>query len=427
MALEQLSLGPRPVDGGPDGRQVSGDGGAGGDEGSKAARLPRWTRQEILVLIQGKRVAETRVRRGRASGSAFGSSQIEPKWASVSSYCKRHGVNRGPVQCRKRWSNLAGDFKKIKEWESKIKEETESFWVMRNDLRRERKLPGFFDREVYDILDGGGGGGTGGGGGEEEVEVGGGLSLALAPAAAAGAAPEGGEEGSPRLCLIVGAARQWMMGCSRISSSRVRRKRVEVPVKLRRLLLRIYPPRLRFQLQRSSINQFPKSLLIKNEAPFASLFESSAIALKHNHYSISLFPSFEMSRQHQRTSICFYACCLHHVEYLPFGAWLVACKVFDLHLGTNNEKQAGSEAEVRNTQEGRKRKRYAVDGEGETTNLQHQLIEALEKNGKLLSSQLEAQNAHLQLDREQRSDHVNSLITVLNKLADALGRIADKL
>ncbi|KAL0357687.1 UNVERIFIED_CONTAM: Trihelix transcription factor A [Sesamum calycinum] len=397
MALEQLSLGPRPVDGGPDGRQVSGDGGAGGDEGSKAARLPRWTRQEILVLIQGKRVAETRVRRGRASGSAFGSSQIEPKWASVSSYCKRHGVNRGPVQCRKRWSNLAGDFKKIKEWESKIKEETESFWVMRNDLRRERKLPGFFDREVYDILDGGGGGGP------EEVVVRrrwkwavGCLWLWPLLLLRRKQRRRAVKRGSPRRCLIVGAARQWMMGCSRISSSRVRRKRVEVPVKLRRLLLRIYPPRLRFQLQRSSINQFPKSLLIK-------------------------------SRQHQRTSICFYACCLHHVEYLPFGAWLVACKVFDLHLGTNNEKQAGSEAEVRNTQEGRKRKRYAVDGEGETTNLQHQLIEALEKNGKLLSSQLEAQNAHLQLDREQRSDHVNSLITVLNKLADALGRIADKL
>lgn len=160
MALEQqLSLTPNPnanpVDGdttnGVDTRVPSVD---GGDDGSKAPRLPRWTRQEILVLIQGKRVAENRVRRGRTAGMAFGSGQVEPKWASVSSYCKRHGVNRGPVQCRKRWSNLAGDYKKIKEWESQIKEETESFWVMRNDLRRERKLPGFFDREVYDILDG---------------------------------------------------------------------------------------------------------------------------------------------------------------------------------------------------------------------------------------------------------------------------------
>ncbi|KAG6387181.1 hypothetical protein SASPL_152367 [Salvia splendens] len=94
--------------------QPSCDGAVAGDEGGKTARL-RWTRQEILVLIQGKRVAENRVRRGRAFGSAFGSGQIEPKGASISSYCKRHEVNRGPVQCRKRWSNLAGDFKKIKE------------------------------------------------------------------------------------------------------------------------------------------------------------------------------------------------------------------------------------------------------------------------------------------------------------------------
>ncbi|KAL8259747.1 hypothetical protein R6Q59_027700 [Mikania micrantha] len=34
------------------------------DELSKAPRLPRWTRQELLVLIQGKRVAENRVHRG---------------------------------------------------------------------------------------------------------------------------------------------------------------------------------------------------------------------------------------------------------------------------------------------------------------------------------------------------------------------------
>lgn len=152
MAAEQLSLGPAPL--------LSGDGGEfrdaaavadSGYDGVKAPRLPRWTRQEILVLIQGKRVAENRVRRGR--GIEIGSGQVEPKWASVSSYCRRHGVNRGPVQCRKRWSNLSGDYKKIREWEMQMKDESESFWVMRNDLRRERRLPGFFDREVYDILD----------------------------------------------------------------------------------------------------------------------------------------------------------------------------------------------------------------------------------------------------------------------------------
>ncbi|KAK6160476.1 hypothetical protein DH2020_003857 [Rehmannia glutinosa] len=350
MALQQLSLGPGPVDGGTDGRQPSGDGGGAGDEGSKTARLPRWTRQEILVLIQGKRVAENRVRRGRASGSAFGSGHIEPKWASISSYCKRHGVNRGPVQCRKRWSNLAGDFKKIKEWESKIREDTESFWVMRNDLRRERKLPGFFDREVYDILDGGGGGG----GGEEEVEIGGGLSLALAPAAA-----EVGEEGEPEALFDSGRSAAADDG-------------------------------LFSDFEQSGQEEAGRSPDPSKQAPVKDIPAPTPI------FSVAetQYQSFPQESPGQ---------------------------------GTNNEKQPGSEAEIRNIQEGRKRKRNANDGDGETTNVQHQLVEALEKNGKLLSSQFEAQNTHLQLDREQRNDHVNSLITVLNKLADALGKIADKL
>lgn len=81
--------------------------------------------------------------------------QSEPKWDLVSSLCQKQGVHRGPVQCRKRWSNLLSDFKKIKKWESSVKEEAESFWMMRNDERREKKLPGFFDGEVYNVLDGG--------------------------------------------------------------------------------------------------------------------------------------------------------------------------------------------------------------------------------------------------------------------------------
>lgn len=125
----------------------------GSDDRNKSARHPRWTRQETLILIEGKKVAENRGRKGRKSSSVFGSDQLEPKWDSVSSYCKQHGVNRGPVQCRKRWSNLVGDFKKIKAWELHA-QEAESYWMMRNDLRKENKLPGYFDKEVYDVLDG---------------------------------------------------------------------------------------------------------------------------------------------------------------------------------------------------------------------------------------------------------------------------------
>ncbi|KAK2973844.1 hypothetical protein RJ640_011772 [Escallonia rubra] len=339
MALEQLSLAPAPVDGETDAAPN------GGDDGSKAPRLPRWTRQEILVLIQGKRVAENRVRRGRTSGLAFGSGQVEPKWASVSSYCKRHGVNRGPVQCRKRWSNLAGDYKKIKEWESQMKEEAESFWVMRNDLRRERKLPGFFDREVYDILDGGGSPAA------APTE----LALALTPSTATAAEEEVEAE------VVFDSGRSAAADDGLFSDFE--------------------------QLGHDEVGASPeKELPPVKEAPATSVPAPTPISAKQ-------YEPFSQGRSPQ---------------------------------GATHEKAPTSNPEIGTPHDGRKRKRFTVDGD-EETNLQHQLVEALERNGRLLTSQLEAQNTNSELDREQRKDHVNSLVTVLNKLADAFGRIADKL
>ncbi|KAL9329846.1 hypothetical protein ACSQ67_004849 [Phaseolus vulgaris] len=120
----------------------------------KATRHPRWTRQETLVLIESKKMVESgeQVCRFR---SASGFVQSDPKWEMVSSFCQQRGVKRGAVQCRKRWGNLLTDFRKIKKWESGAKEESESFWIMRNDVRKEKKLPGFFDSVVYNVLDGG--------------------------------------------------------------------------------------------------------------------------------------------------------------------------------------------------------------------------------------------------------------------------------
>ena len=75
----------------------------------------------------------------------------------------------------------------------------------------------------------------------------------------------------------------------------------------------------------------------------------------------------------------------------------------------------------------RKRKRFAIDGDEETFSLQNHLIDVLVSNGKMLTAQLEAQNINFQLDREQRKDHADGLVAVLNKLANALGKLADKL
>ncbi|KAK7295613.1 hypothetical protein RJT34_18524 [Clitoria ternatea] len=326
MALGQPSN-PNAVDGEPDG---AGNGtppastADGGEDGRPLARLPRWTRQEILVLIQGKTDAESRFKPGRGGGSAFGSG--EPKWALVSSYCKKHGVNREPVQCRKRWSNLAGDYKKIKEWESQVRDETESFWLMRNDLRRERKLPGYFDREVYDILDS--------------------------------------------------------------------------------------PP-----------STAPPALTVSTVTPCdeeVHLYDSN----RRVDGADGLFSDCEKDEV------------LTAAKDVPAAPVPISEKQYQPPLqgsegegnaqGATNEKQPATNPEMGSTSDGgRKRKRFAADEEEET--LQSQLIDVLEKNGKMLRDQLEAQNLNFQLDRQQQKDTASNIVAVLDKLADALGRIADKL
>ncbi|XP_077212123.1 trihelix transcription factor ASR3-like [Tasmannia lanceolata] len=310
------------------------------DETNRPPRLPRWTRQEILVLIQGKKVAETRTHPGRAH---HGSAHLEPKWASVSSYCKRHGVNRGPVQCRKRWSNLAGDFKKIKEWELKIKEEGESFWVMRSDLRRERKLPGFFDREVYGIMDGGEVGELNGKGVKEEEVV-------FDSGRAAGT-----EEG-----LFEDFEQE------DIGGSLEKEEEGEGSPEKEAAAESLSPP------------PHPAGGAVEAPVPI----------------SVRQFQPLDE-------------------EYL--------------HPGMANENPPTTNPDKGSpSHRGQKRRRVSTE-EGGVTNLQGQLIAVLERNSRMLTAQLEAQNTNWQLDRDQRKDHAESLVGVLNKLADALGRIADKL
>ncbi|CAL9119818.1 unnamed protein product [Musa textilis] len=321
--------------GGSNGHNGGGDGGGGG----RAPRLPRWTRQEILVLIQGKRVVESRGR-GRGVGRGVGggggeegaAAPVEPKWASVSSYCRLHGVNRGPVQCRKRWSNLAGDFKKIKEWEGKGKE---SFWTMRSDLRRERRLPGFFDREVYDILDG---------------------------AAGAAVAEEEGKNGSGR-AAAAGAEEE------------------------------------------------------------EAVFDSGRTAAEDG-----LFSDFDEEKEAEEDEEEDSAPPLQPVAAVPISE--KKCESSQQggsdQATTKDKEQDYNPEKGSPPREGQKRRRTSPEGT-EDSDLQNRLIKVLEMNSRMLTAQLEAQNINCQLDRDQRKDQTNSLLAVLGKLADALGRIADKL
>ncbi|XP_062223231.1 trihelix transcription factor ASR3-like [Phragmites australis] len=311
----------------------------------RAPRLPRWTRQEILVLIEGKRMVEGRggrSGRGRVAAASGETSALEPKWAAVAEYCRRHGLERGPVQCRKRWSNLAGDYKKIKEWERAAPAAREpSFWAMRNDARRERRLPGFFDREVYDILEGWGRAilaSRSGGNATEEEEV-----VHMEEEKEAGAVVPVFDSGRP-------ATEEALF-------SEDEEEEEEAPAAA--------PPPL----------PPPVIALPVSEKP-------------------------EASRQQQSAE-----------------------------KGTSKDKQPehSAERDAPAQQGGQKRPRTEEDAGEDTTYLQSKLIEILDRNSRMVAAQLEAQNLNCQLDREQRNDQANSLVSVLGRLADALGRIADKL
>ncbi|KAJ0988736.1 hypothetical protein J5N97_007092 [Dioscorea zingiberensis] len=297
--------------------------------GVRAGRLPRWTRQEILVLIEGKRVVEGRGR-GRGPGRAGGAAG-EPKWAAVSAYCKRHGVDRGPVQCRKRWSNLAGDHKKIKEWERGGKE---SFWELRNDARRERRLPGFFDKEVFEILEG---------------------AVVAAP--------------------VVAAEEEAVFDSGRTAGE----------------------DGLFSDCEEEEEEEGEEEEKDEEEERAAPATPVVALPISEKKYEPS----------HQETS----------EQGMPE----------DKQQGADNPEKGSS------SREGHKRRRTSPEesggggGGGDTTNMQHQLIEILERNSRMLTAQLEAQNMNCQLDRDQRKDQADSLLGVLGKLADAIGRIADKL
>ncbi|KAK4740759.1 hypothetical protein SAY87_024347 [Trapa incisa] len=342
MAMEQLTLAPATAQPGGAGSGVESRtvaSGEGVDDGGKAPRLPRWTRQEILVLIQGKRVAENRVRRGRCCSVTAAGVQVEPKWSSVSNYCKRHGVNRGPVQCRKRWSNLAGDYKKIKEWEVRVRDGKDSFWVMRNDLRKERRLPGFFDREVYDILE-------------------------LGPAAPAI---------TPDLDLALG------------------------------------PAAMDVEAEAGRVPDSSRDSAAATEDGLLSDFEPEEGGSPERAAAASAAPETVSEKQYEPV----------FQGTRPEGT-------------SNEEQQPPANPDLGSPSEDvRKRKRVTTPAddheEATVTSLQYRLVDALERNGDLLVAQLEAQNKNSQLDRELRKDQANGLLTILNKLADALVRIADKL
>ncbi|XP_074569145.1 trihelix transcription factor ASR3-like [Curcuma longa] len=112
----------------------------GGGTRRRLLRRSRWTKNESIVMLEGKRAVEGRLTKG--------------KWDAVSSYCRQKGTDRSPEQCRKRWGKLMAGYNKIRAWETRDAANSgESFWKMTNEQRKKRLLPGVYDDVLYSILE----------------------------------------------------------------------------------------------------------------------------------------------------------------------------------------------------------------------------------------------------------------------------------
>ncbi|XP_061952485.1 trihelix transcription factor ASR3-like [Populus nigra] len=315
-----------------------------GDDKTKT-RHPRWTRQETFVLIESKKVVENQFQWSRRSTSALRSDQIESKWDSVSSYCRQHGVNRGPVQCRKRWGNMLCDFKKIKTWESQQMNEAESFWMMRNELRRERKLPSFFDKEVYYLLDG------------------------------------------------------------RVITTDA------IPLS-----------QITFKKQMDCIDR-DEAATAEEEEEEHEYTEANLDSSQCARAEDGLFLEWEQPGQDKtywsskKETTATGNLRKTRANPLPISS---------VRAGTTKKQNLGTKTRKGSMSREGKKRRLSSD-ESEDPDLEDRLIKVLGRNMSMLNSQLKAQNINCQLDREQRKDHNDSLVSALNKLTDAIVKIADKL
>lgn len=108
----------------------------------------RWTRTETVVLANALKAREEESH-DVAAKSAVGTAN--DKWEAVSKFCRSHGVTRSSTQCSSRWSKgLYLDYRKVRDWQKN--EGVESYWKMKEKKRREHKLPGALDEEVFNVL-----------------------------------------------------------------------------------------------------------------------------------------------------------------------------------------------------------------------------------------------------------------------------------
>ncbi|KAI5068436.1 hypothetical protein GOP47_0017197 [Adiantum capillus-veneris] len=111
-------------------------------------RYPNWEKKDTLALVKSYQRQVVEFANAASKGRT---TENEQKWDRIASLCGKEGVSRDAEQCRKRWQDLLRGYKRIKEWEGTT--EVPSFWLMSSSSRKDKKLPGNFEKEIFDRMD----------------------------------------------------------------------------------------------------------------------------------------------------------------------------------------------------------------------------------------------------------------------------------
>lgn len=108
---------------------------------------PRWTLNEMLVLVREKWAAENEILCSTCIQSNGGSD----KWHNVSNRCKTSQISRTASQCRKKWESLFSNYKKIKDWD--FHRHTQPYRNTSPNAKKQHKLPFYMEQELFDAMD----------------------------------------------------------------------------------------------------------------------------------------------------------------------------------------------------------------------------------------------------------------------------------
>ncbi|KAL5731406.1 hypothetical protein ACHQM5_004137 [Ranunculus cassubicifolius] len=122
-------------------------------------RKGNWTVHETMILITAKKMdEERRMKRNNGGGeSSEGRSRpAELRWKWVEDYCWSNGCLRSQNQCNDKWDNLMRDYKKVRDYESRLAQNSEanmeSYWKLERHERKDKNLPTSLLLQIYEAL-----------------------------------------------------------------------------------------------------------------------------------------------------------------------------------------------------------------------------------------------------------------------------------